>query len=200
MTLMRRPIVAQLLAFLVSCGSSETSPAPGADGGSAAADASDAAAVFDSSDSDAASELPPLGGSRPLPLFRAPEGWDGTTPLPLVLVLHGYGAGGLVQTVYFRLESLVEQKKFLLAAPDGTVDDKGKRFWNAMDSCCDFAGAGVDDVKYLTDLVEEIAARYAVDRKRVYLVGHSNGGAMSFDAYAAPPRLTQTRFPSNTTP
>lgn len=126
-----------------------------------------------------AADPPPLGGDRPVPLFQTPDDWDGKTPLPLVMVLHGYGVGGIAQAVYFGLEPLVNEKQILLAAPDGTIDSSGKRFWNAVDTCCDFDHTGVDDVKYLTGLVDEIASRYPVDRKRVYLIGHSNGGAMS---------------------
>ncbi len=121
-----------------------------------------------------------FGGDRPVSLFRAPDGADPKKPLPLVMVLHGYGAGGVVQAAYFGLSKLVTEKQFLLVAPDGTVDGKGNRFWNAIDGCCNFDGSGVDDVKYLTGLVEEIASVWSVDRKRIYLVGHSNGGAMSY--------------------
>lgn len=122
---------------------------------------------------------PPLGGSRPLATFRAPDAWDGKTPLPLLLVLHGYGAGGLAQAIYFGATQLVEEKQIFLAAPDGAFDSSGKRFWNAVDTCCDFDHSGVDDVGYLAGLVAEIAARYPVDKRRVWVMGHSNGGAMT---------------------
>lgn len=126
-----------------------------------------------------AAEPPPLGGARPLPYLRTPEGWDRRTPLPLVLVIHGYGVGGLAQAVYFGMQRLVDEEQFVLAAPDGTLDGSGKRFWNATDTCCDFGGRGVDDVAYLSGLVAEISARYPIDAKRVYVMGHSNGGAMA---------------------
>jgi polyhydroxybutyrate depolymerase len=127
---------------------------------------------------DAAVEEDPIfGGARPVALFRAPEGYDRKKPIPLVIVLHGFGAGGYTQAAYFGLASLVEEKKFLLVAPDGTPDSKGRRFWNAVDTCCDFDKTGVDDVKYITGLVDEIATKWTVDRKRVFLVGHSNGAA-----------------------
>lgn len=130
---------------------------------------------------DAATDDDPIfGGARPVPLFRAPDGWDRKQPIPLVMVLHGYGAGGYGQAAYFGLINLVDEKKFLLVAPDGTPDKSGKRFWNAVDTCCDFGKTGVDDVKFLTGLVDEIATRWNVDQKRVYLVGHSNGGAMAY--------------------
>jgi len=121
-----------------------------------------------------------FGGDRPVAFFRAPEGADPKKPMPLVMVLHGYGASGYLQSVYFRLDKLVDEKKFLLIAPDGSPNDKGTRFWAAADGCCESGGKKVDDVKYLTGLVDEVASVWSVDRKRIYLVGHSNGGAMIY--------------------
>ena len=123
---------------------------------------------------------PTFGGARPLDVFRVPAGYDKSKPAPLVLVLHGYGASGLFQNLYFRLGDIADEEGFFLAAPDGTVDATQKRFWNATDTCCDFEKTGVDDVRYLTGLVSEIRAAYAIDPKRIYVVGHSNGGAMAF--------------------
>jgi polyhydroxybutyrate depolymerase len=77
-------------------------------------------------------------------------------------------------------QGLVDEKGFFLVAPDGVQDSGGRRFWNATDACCDFGKKGQDDVAYVKGLVREIAADYAIDPKRVFLVGHSNGGAMSF--------------------
>ena len=38
----------------------------------------------------------------------------------------------------------------------------------------------VDDSSYLESLIEEIEAAAQIDTKRVYLIGHSNGGFMSY--------------------
>jgi polyhydroxybutyrate depolymerase len=38
----------------------------------------------------------------------------------------------------------------------------------------------VDDSAYLRGLIEEVSRRFVVDRKRIYLIGHSNGGFMSY--------------------
>jgi polyhydroxybutyrate depolymerase len=53
------------------------------------------------------------------------------------------------------------------------------KFWNATDACCNFYSSTVDDSKYLSDLITEMIATYNVDVKRVYLIGHSNGGFMA---------------------
>ncbi|TVR22481.1 MAG: hypothetical protein EA389_13400 [Ilumatobacter sp.] len=109
-----------------------------------------------------------------------PSWYDGSEPVPLVLSLHGYTGSGPVQESYFRLGPLAEERGFLLVTPNGTFDAAGSRFWNATDACCNFGGAEVDDVAHLLGLVDEISAAYEVDPLRIHLVGHSNGGFMSY--------------------
>lgn len=75
---------------------------------------------------------------------------------------------------------VADSRGFLLVAPDGTMDPSGRRFWNATDACCDLVGTGVDDETYLVSIIESVKASYSVDPKRIYFVGHSNGGFMSY--------------------
>ena len=111
---------------------------------------------------------------------HVPESYDPEVPTPLVLLLHGYGANGDIQELYMRFTPVSDELGFLYAHPDGTEDFLGSQFWNATDYCCDFLGTGVDDSAYLLELIDAIAARANVDPNRVYLVGHSNGGFMSY--------------------
>jgi polyhydroxybutyrate depolymerase len=121
---------------------------------------------------------PPLVALRPYK-YREPAGYDPKTPTPLVIVLHGYGAGGILEQAYLELSALSEAKTFLLAYPDGTPDSKGKLFWNGTDACCNFDHIAVDDVAYIGQVIDDMTAQYNVDPKRIYLVGHSNGAFMS---------------------
>ena len=120
-----------------------------------------------------------FGGSRPVKLY-VPTKYSPSTPAPLVILLHGYGASGAEEDLYLDLHAVAEADTVLYAHPDGTLDETGKRFWNATDACCDFYGVQVDDVAYLSGLVTEIETRYRVDPKRVYFFGHSNGAFMSY--------------------
>ncbi len=119
-----------------------------------------------------------VGGDRPVTV-HIPPGLDPAKPSPLVILLHGYTASGLVQEILFQLKPQADKHGFLYAHPDGTVDAESNRFWNATDACCNFGKVPVDDVAYLSGLVTEIGQHYKVDPKRVYFVGHSNGGFMS---------------------
>jgi polyhydroxybutyrate depolymerase len=109
-----------------------------------------------------------------------PGGYNPATPAPLVVLLHGFMASGQLQEFLFHLEPEANARGALYAHPDGNFDKDGHRFWNATDVCCDIYDTKVDDVAYITSLLDEIAGRYNVDPKRIYFIGHSNGGFMSF--------------------
>jgi len=120
-----------------------------------------------------------VGGDRPVTV-HVPPGYDPSRPAPLLILLHGYGSDGKSHDAYFHLGTLAARRGFLYAYPDGTRDTTGSRFWNATDACCNFDRSGVDDVAYLDNLITEIEAKLKVDPKRIDIVGHSNGGFMSY--------------------
>ncbi len=108
-----------------------------------------------------------------------PSSYSKNSSVPLVVLLHGYGSTGAQQESYMKFESVAEKNKFILVYPDGTIDSSGRRFWNATDACCDFFSAVADDV-YLLSILKEMESNYSIDAKRIYFVGHSNGGFMSY--------------------
>ncbi len=116
--------------------------------------------------------------TRPYKVF-VPTTYTKGTAMPLVVLLHGYGASGDIQEAYFQVEPLAEAKGFLYAHLDGTKNQRGDQFWNATDACCGF-GTSVDDVAYVTAVIDDISAKYDIDPKRIFLMGHSNGGFMSY--------------------
>jgi polyhydroxybutyrate depolymerase len=120
-----------------------------------------------------------VGGDRPVTV-HVPPGYDPGRPAPLLILLHGYGSSGLEEEAYLHLGDGAAQRGFLFAAPDGTKDTTGRRFWSATDACCDFDRTGVNDVAYLDRIITEIEGKLAVDPKRIDVAGHSNGGFMSY--------------------
>jgi polyhydroxybutyrate depolymerase len=67
-------------------------------------------------------------------------------------------------------------------APEGRLDYAGRRFWNASASCCNFDQLEVDHVAQLRNWITGATKNPALDPKRVYLVGYSNGGFMAHRA------------------
>ncbi len=129
-----------------------------------------------------------FGGARKATL-QVPPNYDASKSYPLLVVLHGYGANGALETGYLGATpspgnaGLVGAGVFVIA-PNGTldhgpVDGVPSLFWNATDGCCNFESQAVDDVAYLKGLISDIRADYSIDARRVYLWGHSNGAFMA---------------------
>jgi polyhydroxybutyrate depolymerase len=157
--------------FLVACSSSQTTAT---DAGTDAA-VTDAAEDVPSMEAAADVQTNPLVAARPY-TFKVVGTYDGK-PTPLLVMLHGYTSNGAQQESYLQFGNL--KKTFLYAYPDGLKDGQGNRFWNATDACCNFGGNPVDDVAYIDAIIEDVAMKYAVDRKRIFVFGHSNGGFMA---------------------
>lgn len=113
-------------------------------------------------------------------LLALPLLHDGTTPLPLLVLLHGYGASARSQNAYFGLDAVTRDRGVYLLLPESSRDALGASFWNATDACCDFYGSNVDDVAALDVLLDEVIAALPIDTARIYLLGHSNGGFMAY--------------------
>ena len=120
-----------------------------------------------------------VGGVRPVTV-HTPTNFDPGLASPLLIMLHGFGASGALQESYFQLAATASVNGMLYAYPDGTTDPNGNRFWNATNSCCDLFHSGVDDSTYIESIIADIKSTVAVDPKRIFLVGHSNGGFMAY--------------------
>jgi polyhydroxybutyrate depolymerase len=110
------------------------------------------------------------GGMDRSYLLHVPPGYDGTKPLPLVFDIHGYTSFASEQLMRSKWDDMADKEGFVLIEPEGV-----NKAWNAG-SCC---GGAQDDVKYFRDVVAKATAELCIDKKRVYVSGHSNGGAMT---------------------
>lgn len=170
-------VTALALAFALSaCSGTPDGGGPDSAIGTDGASSGDASQNPDANTTDAF--VGPIGGDRPVQVF-VPSSYQEGTEAPLVLLLHGYTATGELQDFYLNFTDLAEERGFLYAYPTGLVDQAGLHYWNATDACCDHWDVEPDDSSYLRSVINGIKAVYSVDPKRVYLVGHSNGGFMS---------------------
>jgi polyhydroxybutyrate depolymerase len=120
-----------------------------------------------------------IGGQRPVTV-RVPSGYQKGRPAPLLVLLHGYSSDAAAVDDYFHLHQALDERGVLYVVPNGTRDRAGDRFWNATDACCDLYDSGVDDSGYLQDVIQQAQDRYTVDPRRIFVVGHSNGGFMAY--------------------
>ncbi|MEO8257049.1 MAG: PHB depolymerase family esterase [Acidobacteriota bacterium] len=98
-----------------------------------------------------------------------PPGYDGRSRVPLVLDLHGSGGTAADQAANSRFEAVAARTGFAVA----TLEADGGR-WNVP-----VANDRPDDVAYVSDVIDHVAARLCVDAARVYATGFSGGARMS---------------------
>ncbi|MFW5889370.1 MAG: alpha/beta hydrolase family esterase [Bacillota bacterium] len=93
---------------------------------------------------------------------------------PLLLMLHGYGATIEYFVERTNMKSLADQDKVILVYPEGTPA-LGLNHWNA-----NLEYEDIDDVGFLTTLVDHLIEEYHVNEDLVFVGGHSNGGFMTY--------------------
>jgi polyhydroxybutyrate depolymerase len=96
-------------------------------------------------------------------------------PRPLLMGLHGYRSDAATFESGTRLDAGAVKAGAIAVYPDGV----GKS-WNAGRCCGTASATGVDDVGFLTAVVQDVAAGRSVDGNRVSVVGMSNGGMMAY--------------------
>ena len=90
-----------------------------------------------------------------------PNSWQGNSPVPLVVALHGGGEDETVLFERYTLEERAEEKGWIVVCPYG----RGQVGYRA---------AGQQDI---LDVVAQVQHQWPIDTKRIYGVGHSMGAA-----------------------
>ncbi len=186
---MRSPILAWVcLAALAGCGSSVGSETGGGGEGGAAGGSGGPAFDCDQAEPTNCPETPPstIDAERPAQVV-VPSDYTTSTRYPLVVVLHGRGATGAANAIYLGAAPRVEERQFVLVAPDGTQDTEGRLAWNAGAVDSVFEPEAPDDIGYVLSLIEEAQKTYRLDGNRVYLLGTSNGGHLALDIICEDP-------------
>lgn len=94
---------------------------------------------------------------------------------PLVIALHGGTGSPLNIEEQSLLSETADQEGFYVCYPEGK-----HRTWNAGGCCGKAAKDDVDDVKFISELIDYLLSQYPIDRERIYVTGMSNGGFMSY--------------------
>lgn len=103
-------------------------------------------------------------------LLTTPEA-EASTPLPLVLDLHGLAEGAQVHTSMSDFGTLAKSEGFVVAFPNGTGEPVR---WDANP-----ASDPNQDLAYFDQLLERLEADLCIDTSRVYVTGLSYGAIMT---------------------
>jgi polyhydroxybutyrate depolymerase len=114
-----------------------------------------------------------VGGQYRSYRLYVPAIYTGATARPLILNLHGYTSNASQQQLYSNFTPIADTANFLMVFPNGTYSS-GQRFWNAG-----ISSALVNDIAFLSALIDSLDLTYNINLNRVYSTGMSNGGYMS---------------------
>jgi polyhydroxybutyrate depolymerase len=101
----------------------------------------------------------------------------------LLIALHGGTGSGTQFETNSGFDDLAETNGFIVAYPDGIeIPLLRGGVWNGG-NCCGLASQDrqdVDDVGFISDLIDIVTSTYSIDDTRIYATGHSNGAIMSY--------------------
>jgi polyhydroxybutyrate depolymerase len=110
-------------------------------------------------------------------IVHTPKHYTGSDILPLVIVLHGGGGKGKGMVKLSGFNDVSDKHNFIAVYPDGI-----KKQWNdgrpAIKKSVN--DKEVNDVLFISMLIDTLIKRFNIDSNRVYVTGISNGGFMTF--------------------
>jgi polyhydroxybutyrate depolymerase len=112
-----------------------------------------------------------------------PLTYNNNSPSSLVVVLHGGGGNSQDIKDVSLMDSTSDKYGFIAAYPQGSGTKYLGRVWGVWNSgCCspDYIDDSIDDVGFISKMIDEISENYNVDSDTVYATGHSMGAQMSY--------------------
>jgi polyhydroxybutyrate depolymerase len=110
-------------------------------------------------------------------VLHIPPGYDSSQPAALVLAFHGItlDAYEMMRISGFNAQS--DAAGFIVAYPNAVGE---QRSWNGGHCCGEAARDNVDDLGFVRAVIEELSASLAIDPKRIYATGFSNGAILTY--------------------
>ena len=97
-----------------------------------------------------------------------PDNYNENENYPLVINMHGAGSNSFEEEFYTEFDQVADTAGIVMVYPDGV-----NNLWNI------FQDGGVDDVGFISALIDTMHINYNIDLLRVYACGMSMGGFMS---------------------
>jgi polyhydroxybutyrate depolymerase len=104
-----------------------------------------------------------------------PAIYDGSVAVPLIFNFHGYGSNYNEQELYGDYRAIADTANFIVVHPNGTLDNQNTNSWNTFDN------SSVNDIQFVSNLIDSLRLTYNIDTTAIYSTGMSNGGFMSYD-------------------
>lgn len=107
-------------------------------------------------------------------VLHIPTGFDDRKKYPLLFVFHG--AGGTAQSMVKKtgFNAYADRDGFVVVYPDGV-----EKSWNDGRGTTYADQRGVNDVRFISALIDRVASVVPIDENRIYATGMSNGAIFS---------------------
>lgn len=121
-------------------------------------------------------------------IVYVPASYRPQTPSPLVIMLHG--GGGTARAAMWETEwaEKADKEGFLAVFPNAMPRNPARRssfagnpqLWNDGSDRFYPGQEAPDDVGFIAAMLDDLAARFTLDKRRIFATGFSNGASMSF--------------------
>ena len=108
-------------------------------------------------------------------IVHLPTGYTPSSSYPMVINMHGYTSDGGQQQFYSEMDAVADTANFIVVYPNGhgnPLSWNSGQLWSYT--------PGMNDVTFISALIDTMAMNFSVDISRVYACGMSNGGFMSY--------------------
>jgi len=119
----------------------------------------------------------PFGGLTRTYIEHVPAIYNPSTPVPLIICLHGLG-DNMSNFTGIGMNTLANTKNFIVLTPQAINSAFGTA-WNSGASYMGYQlNSNVDDIGFIGALIDTTMALYNIDPRRIYATGFSMGGFM----------------------
>jgi len=121
-------------------------------------------------------------------IVHVPPKFDGKSKVPVVFMLHGAGGSGAGTIPETGWDAKADREGFIAVFPDGTPPNPDRparflgnpRLWNDGSGRGSAGVKNIDDMGFISAMIDYLEARYSADPARIYCTGFSNGASMTF--------------------
>jgi polyhydroxybutyrate depolymerase len=103
-------------------------------------------------------------------LVHVPSSYSGQSSVSLVIALHGWQQSPTIMETMTGLSSKSDSAGFIVVYPKGTGNPLA---WNE-------AAGGVDDVGFISSLLDTLCVKFQIDSTRIFATGFSNGSNFTY--------------------
>jgi polyhydroxybutyrate depolymerase len=110
-------------------------------------------------------------------LVHLPPSYDGSSLMPLVVALHYLSGSASSFETITGFSTKANREHYIVVYPNGTGNPSS---WNAGGCCPPASTNHINDVGFISTLIDTLTKHYKIDSTRIYAAGFSNGSKLAY--------------------